>query len=47
MTRDCLLHPVEILPGTWRYPFREIIALARKSVEVEAAHRENLPLSQS
>ncbi len=20
MTRDCLLHPVEILPGMWRYP---------------------------
>ena len=20
MTRDCMLHPVEIIPGTWRYP---------------------------
>jgi hypothetical protein len=43
MTKDCLLHPVEIIPGTWRYPFREIIALARKGVEsvAEAAtHRE-------
>ncbi len=27
MTRDCLLHPVEIIPGTWRYPFRELAAL--------------------
>lgn len=32
MTKDCLLHPVEILPGTWRYPFREIVALAQKGV---------------
>jgi hypothetical protein len=40
MTRDCLLHPVEILPGTWRYPFREIIALARKGVEADAVRRE-------
>jgi len=43
MTKDCVLHPVEIIPGTWRYPFREIIALARKGVKVtpEAAiHRE-------
>ena len=29
MTKDCVLHPVEILPGTFRYPFREIAALAR------------------
>ena len=43
MTKDCVLHPVEIIPGTWRYPFREIIALARKGVEAAteaAAHRE-------
>jgi hypothetical protein len=33
MTRDCLLHPVEILPGMWRYPFREIMTLARSGVE--------------
>src|SRR5687768_17288024 len=33
MTRDCVLHPVEIIPGTRRYPFREIIALARRGVE--------------
>jgi hypothetical protein len=30
MTRDCLLHPVEIIPGTWRYPFRELAALTRQ-----------------
>jgi predicted DNA-binding transcriptional regulator AlpA len=23
MTKDSLLHPVEIIPGAWRYPFRE------------------------
>jgi hypothetical protein len=28
MTRDCVLHPVEILPGMWRYSFQEIRALA-------------------
>ena len=37
MTKDCALHPVEILPGTWRYPYREIAALARGVVEVNAA----------
>ena len=43
MTKDCALHPVEILPGTWRYPFQEIMALARKGMETDseaAAHRE-------
>ncbi len=33
MTRDCVLHPVEILPGMWRYPFREIAHLARQGAE--------------
>ena len=32
MTKDCALHPVEILPGTWRYPYREITALARHGI---------------
>lgn len=32
MTKDCLLHPVEIIPGTWRYPLWEITTLARKGV---------------
>lgn len=30
MTRDCLLHPVEILPGMWRYPLNEITRLAQR-----------------
>ena len=29
MTRDCALHPVEILPGTWRSSYRELAALAQ------------------
>lgn len=29
MTKELVLHPVEIVPGTWRYSFREIMALAR------------------
>lgn len=33
ITKDCVLHPVEIIPGTWRGPFREIIALGRKGVD--------------
>lgn len=37
MTKDCALHPVEILPGTWRYPYREIAALARGVVGVDAS----------
>jgi hypothetical protein len=32
MTKDCVLHPVEILPGTLRYPYREITALAREGL---------------
>ncbi len=33
MTKGLVLHPIEILPGTWRYPFGEIMALARTGVE--------------
>jgi len=29
MTKECVLHPVEILPGTWRYSYRELAKLAR------------------
>lgn len=29
MTRELVLHPIEILPGIWRYPFGEIVNLAR------------------
>jgi hypothetical protein len=42
MTRDCLLHPVEIIPGTWRYPFREIIGFTPKGRAItpgSEAHR--------
>ena len=28
MAKDGVLHPVEILPGTWRYPYQEIAAIA-------------------
>jgi predicted DNA-binding protein (UPF0251 family) len=36
MTKDCVLHPVEILPGTWRYPYHEILALASRGIAAEA-----------
>jgi hypothetical protein len=36
MTKDCVLHPVEILPGTWRYRFRELATLALKGIDTEA-----------
>lgn len=29
LTKEHVLHPVEILPGTWRYAFDEIARLAR------------------
>ncbi len=29
MTRDAVLHPVEILPGTWRYSWAEVAELAK------------------
>jgi len=36
MTKECVLHPVEILPNTWRYPYRELQALARGTGPVSA-----------
>jgi len=36
MTRDCVLHPVEILPGMWRYPFNEIARLAQRGAAAAA-----------
>jgi DNA-binding XRE family transcriptional regulator len=36
ITKDCVLHPVEILPGTWRYPYHEILALARRGIAAES-----------
>lgn len=35
MTKDCVLHPVEILPGTWRYRFCELATLALKGIDAE------------
>jgi predicted methyltransferase MtxX (methanogen marker protein 4) len=32
MTKEGLLHPVEILPGTWRYPLDEIIRLTQRGI---------------
>jgi hypothetical protein len=37
MTKDCALNPAEILPGTWRYPYQEIVALARGETGVAAS----------
>ena len=36
MTKDCALHPVEILPGTWRYRYQESGVIARGAVRVKA-----------
>ncbi len=32
MTKEGLLHPVEILPGTWRYPLCEITRLTQRGI---------------
>ena len=37
MTKECVLHPVEILPGTWRYPYREIAGLAQSGERLLAS----------
>jgi hypothetical protein len=37
MTKDSALHPVEILPGTWRYPYQELAVIARGAVRVKAS----------
>jgi predicted DNA-binding transcriptional regulator AlpA len=41
MTKDCILHPVEILPGTLRYSLREVFALAQKGSEGGARHEKS------
>ena len=38
MTKDCVLHPIEVLPGTWRYRFDELAAIA---------HRHDVPVRHS
>jgi len=30
MTKESILHPVEVIRGTWRYPCDEILAIARQ-----------------
>lgn len=32
MTKDAVLHPVEIISGTWRYRLKEILSLAQNGV---------------
>jgi predicted methyltransferase MtxX (methanogen marker protein 4) len=36
MTKESLLHPVEILPGTWRYPLNEITRLTQRGIASHA-----------
>lgn len=48
LTKDGVLHPVEILPGTWRYPYREVESLARagwrgEPTELRGAVRRAIP----
>jgi predicted DNA-binding transcriptional regulator AlpA len=44
MTKDGLLHPVEILPGTWRYPLNEIVRLMERSAgEAASSPWERIP----
>lgn len=40
MTKDCVLHPIELLPGTWRYPYREVAALAAANRTGSASRTE-------
>lgn len=37
MTKESILHPVEVIPGTWRYPCDEILAIARQGAGTGAA----------
>jgi Predicted site-specific integrase-resolvase len=39
MTRDGMLHPVEILPGMLRYPLNEIARLAQRGAAAESLAR--------
>ena len=41
MTKDGLLHPIEIIPGTWRYPLREIIERAHKGMDAGAQREKS------
>jgi len=33
MTKECVLHPVEILPGSWRYRLRELVELSQTGID--------------
>lgn len=46
MTRDSVLHPIEVLPGTWRYRFDEIAAVARQGDMTATYSRGRLPRRQ-
>jgi hypothetical protein len=37
MTKEALLHPVELLPGTWRYPMDEILGLVNEGIAPSVA----------
>ena len=43
MTKELILHPVEILPGTLRYPFTEVARLARGGTGAAGPPGESLP----
>ena len=40
LTKDGVLHPVEIFPGTWRYPYAEIAKLAAAGSQAGVARLE-------
>ena len=40
MTRDGALNPVEVLPGTWRYRFEEVAAIASGGSLLSRKHRQ-------
>jgi hypothetical protein len=40
MAKDAMLHPVEILPGTFRYPYRELALIAQVKSHSESAGTE-------
>ena len=41
LTKDRVLHPVEILPGTWRYAYAEIAVLAKAGMAGLSAETGN------
>jgi hypothetical protein len=47
MTRDGVLHPIEVLPGTWRYRSDEIAAVAHQGDMSALYSRNRLPRRQA